>query len=808
MQICRHGDVVHVRRQRWRIVDVRSYARCRELTLVGAGAANLGLERHFLEPFDVVEPLVRSRRLARACSLRWRSDCRRWLARSAVPGWLGAAGDAHIDLRLHQLEPAMAVVDGQACRLLLADGVGLGKTIQAGLVLAELVARGAASRALVLAPAGLRDQWRAELSSRFGLRVFVADAAAIRRRVCEIPVTVNPWSTAPVVIASVDYVKRAEVLPAVSDCRWDVVIVDEAHAVVGRTDRHAAASRLTSGALYVLLLSATPHSGDHQGFQQLCRLGERGDRLLVFRRSRRDVRIGAGRRVHRLPISMAPQERRMHRLLDAFSRAVRRHAGGSGREAWLALAVLHKRALSSPAALHRSVLRRLRTLDAGEPAGEGGQLTLPWVTGDGELTPEDAAPEWPSALRLDGSPRERRLLAQLAAAAADAAAEDSKLGALVRLLDRVREPAIVFTEYRDTLAQLQTGLERPSVLLHGGLSRADRGCAVDSFTRGESLLLLATDAAAEGLNLQHRCRIVINLELPWNPMRLEQRIGRVDRIGQTRRVHVFHLIASGTGEDRLLDRLRARVRRARVDLGAADPIDGTDELSVARFAIAGLDPQTSPEAPPPDESLEAADRGRLEPLASCEAARLGWARGLLALDRSRARTDDPRGPRLVRARHHRTRAALGNRLLALYRVGLDDGAGREIQSVIVPISLTLARPCRSRQDVAALLEAAEPEVLARVTEASASWRADLTSRHADFLAAAITRAERLVAATSSRRLRTFQADLFTRRAERERGRQDHAQDRLASEALERLTMLRLTAACAVRPPELLLVLTP
>ena len=109
-------------------------------------------------------------------------------------------------------------------------------------------------------------------------------------------------------------------------------------------------------------------------------------------------------------------------------------------------------------------------------------------------------------------------------------------------------------------------------LLHGGLTREERAEALDDFTSGRRSVLLATDAAGEGLNLHHSCRTVINLELPWNPMRLEQRIGRVDRIGQQRTVHAFHLIARGTSETRILDRLRARIARAQADIGSPDPL--------------------------------------------------------------------------------------------------------------------------------------------------------------------------------------------------------------------------------------------
>jgi superfamily II DNA/RNA helicase len=198
-------------------------------------------------------------------------------------------------------------------------------------------------------------------------------------------------------------------------------------------------------------------------------------------------------------------------------------------------------------------------------------------------------------LRLSDPQRERRMLTALVSGAETASLHESKVAALCRLLRRARESAIVFTEYRDTLAHLRAcltdrrGIPAP-VLLHGGLSREERAAALDEFAHASRSLLLATDAAAEGLNLHQRCRLVINLELPWNPMRLEQRIGRVDRIGQARTVHAFHLIARGTGEARILSRLRARVAAAKADLTAPDPFGDDAERANARIVVAGDEP--------------------------------------------------------------------------------------------------------------------------------------------------------------------------------------------------------------------------
>ena len=193
---------------------------------------------------------------------------------------------------------------------------------------------------------------------------------------------------------------------------------------------------------------------------------------------------------------------------------------------------------------------------------------------------QTVSPAW-TIPALRDSHHERELLSRVAHAAALAVGRESKLVALGRLLRRVSEPAIVFTEYRDTLGHVRDRVVPSATILHGALSREERRLAIATFRQGG--VLLATDAAGEGLNLHHNCRIVVNLELPWNPMRLEQRIGRVDRIGQTRRVHIFHLIAGGTAEVRVLQRLGARVERAQADVGAQNPLGAEKSMDDSRW---------------------------------------------------------------------------------------------------------------------------------------------------------------------------------------------------------------------------------
>src|SRR5262245_25709409 len=266
----RAGEIVRVRAQRWCVLDVEVFEHCKRIVVKGVGSGNSGLTRQFLTPFETVGVFNRSDSFRVVSPRLWRRRCRGLLAANTPPGGLRAARRARIDLLPHQLEPALAVVRGLGSRLLLADEVGLGKTIQAALILSELRARGLVDRALILAPASLRDQWADELARRFELVAAVIDAHELRRLITELQLGVNPWSTIPLAIGSLEYVKRPETLVSVCACRWDLLIVDEAHTAAGETERHDAVSALASRSPYVLLLTATPHSGDARTFSSLC----------------------------------------------------------------------------------------------------------------------------------------------------------------------------------------------------------------------------------------------------------------------------------------------------------------------------------------------------------------------------------------------------------------------------------------------------------------------------------------------------------------------------------------------------------
>jgi len=671
----RIGDIVHARRRRWRVGDVREYPACALVALEARHQADplspwrgraAGIEpSRLLVPFDELQPVREAIRPIRVNRSRWLDHLARASSAAGDVDSLHTALSADLDLFAYQLEPAVALLRGRARRLLIADEVGLGKTVQAGLAVAELLARGLADRVLVLAPAGLREQWIGELRARFALEFALLDMHGIQSRRAQLPPHVNPWMTEPRVVASIDYVKRPETLPAVADCRWDLVIVDEAHGSVAG-ERYAAVCELCATAGVVILLTGSPHSGDRLAFEHLCSIGSARDPLLLFRRTRTDVGLPRERRAHHLHVRSTPAERMLHSALERFAVAVRREHDQQG-DAALALAVLRKRALSSASSLARTVRRRLDQLETPvAPLDE--QLLLDFGDPAGEQD-ADQDPAWTCPPLRDAS-RERRFLMAIVDAAAVAAIRESKVFALRRLLTRVHEPVLVFTEYRDTLLQLLKTAAPDALVLHGGLSRAARSAAIEAFTRGTAQVLLATDAAGEGLNLHRRCRIVINVELPWNPVRLEQRTGRVDRIGQRRRVHTFHLVAHDAGERAVADRLEARRTDAQTDLEACT----AERLDVSREI----------------ERLRAAR----ERLAATRARHDQWKTN------SHDRVHDGEDAMAVCTSSAHWRAALDGAAIAVFRVALVDPAGRTVGSRIVPLRIALGAGTRIRSRVA------------------------------------------------------------------------------------------------------------
>src|SRR5207248_1528865 len=301
---------------------------------------------------------------------------------------------------------------------------------------------------------------------------------------------------------------------------------------------------------------------------------------------------------------------------------------------------------------------------------------------------------------------------------------------------------------------------RRAALWHRRRTRGRRTAAVDDVVSGRRPLRLAADGAGEGLHLRRACRLVVNLELPWNPMRLEQRIGRVDRLGQRRRVHAVHLIARGTSEARVLDRLRGRVARARIDIGAADPLENDDEVAVARSVLAGDGGRPEREtasdpAPTPDIRLIS-----MKPEATTEATRLATVRQLS--DRRAGRgilfAD---GRWLTFARAPATRQAVGSRLIVIMRATCEDGFGVALESSVIPVAVGWPSHRFNRRQLDEFLELIYPEIRARVEDAAVEWRERTVRLTGAFLDVRLAR-EHAIGSASDAIASTFQAGLFDR----------------------------------------------
>ena len=557
------GDLVEVRDERWRLSHRMVADSGVILTLNGVDTANhqsvLSVIDGVDTPTRVSSPRLRrrSRRVVARCALHA-------LATAQPRGHLWTAAAADMELWPYQLQPALAAVRG-ASRLLLADAVGLGKTIQAGLILSELRARGWVQHALVVCPAGLRQVWAQELQHRFGMHVWLADPLALAERIAELPPGSNPWSGHAVVVASIDLIKRSEVMRALSSVPIDVIVADEAHHLTPGSDRAVAA--LAARTPWCVLVTATPHSGDRDAFAALTAIGGTDDPLVVFRRTRSSAGVSIARHTRTLPVSPSGDERQLLDGIETYARELW-HASEEPHTRLLAT-TLARRAASSPAAILRTLGRRAQLLAAREPIGpDAEQPALPWDEADASdlLDDDDVL----GAGGLHDALREQHWIGQLSALGT-AVGQGSKMRVLARILRRLGEPAVVFTEYRDTLEAAAVACAHAGtvVRLHGGLSIGERLAAIDAFNSGAATVLLATDAGGEGLNLHHRCRFVINLELPWNPLRLEQRAGRVDRIGQRRVVHDVRLYFPHTIEHRVLERLRERQQRAASEMTMA-----------------------------------------------------------------------------------------------------------------------------------------------------------------------------------------------------------------------------------------------
>ncbi|NOT01001.1 MAG: DEAD/DEAH box helicase [Phycisphaerales bacterium] len=544
------------------------------------------------------------------------------------PTTLLAAGRSRISFHLYQQIPALRMLSLPRPRILNASDVGLGKTIETGIALRELIARRRGGRILIVCPAGIMEQWQDELATKFGLEFQIFDRDGVHEAKKQIELGGNAWATEPRIIASFDYLKRRDgVFREVQNVRFNVIVCDECHHLADNTltdevsDRHRLAQWVSKASDALILLSATPHSGYDESFASLLNLLEptlvpevRNIRYHnyahhLIRHLKRHIKNadGTGFFVPAKPSKAIPLTLTSHEA--AVHAAVARQAGVLDEQAELqknardkyalrlVATILRKRASSSLAALRSTVTRRLENL---EKAAEDVEVRRDHLRAlrKGETIPDEAL----SQLELDAH---RSFLARIRAAgkklrtieqetqdlldlqtllATCPTETDSKAEALLGELMAIHathptDKVIVFSEYADTVEWLvgflkRHGYEDKLVQYDGTLTGPQRKRALADFAKPETLLLVSTDSAAEGLNLQTHCHRVAHVELPFNPNRMLQRQGRVDRFGQTEECEFAFLYAKDTYEGEVLKRLLDKIERQVRSVGSVGDVLG------------------------------------------------------------------------------------------------------------------------------------------------------------------------------------------------------------------------------------------
>jgi superfamily II DNA or RNA helicase len=615
-------------------------------------------------------------------------DAVRWgAATNADRGFLQAPFRSGVSIEDFQLDPLVRAIDMARVNLLIADDVGLGKTIEAGLVIQELLIRHRARTVLIIVPASLQEKWRVEMLEKFGLDFCVVDTDYIKQLRRERGIHANPWTSHPRLISSMDWVKSGEGLRAMRDVlppipglhrKFDLLVVDEAHNIAPAAGAHYALEsqrtkfiRLISPHFqHRLFLTATPHNGYSESFSSLLELlddqrfarcvipaendikakraFEKSLQSVMIRRLKSDlvdadgIPLYAQRKLQALAIQYTAEERRVHQRLNDYCTSREKGAELSGGSLGTTFVnqLLKKRLFSSPSAFASTLEKHLGTL-----AESGGQrkkdalaerilrkailrVEEDYANDQSFEAAQSEAIEEASRRADPLSPEQLLMVTELRDWAQRAKNQpDSKAKAILEWLSTHLKPGgqwnerrvILFTEYRSTHQWMQEILASHGFggdrlgLLHGGLSQDERGPIKAAFQHSPKdspiRILLATDAASEGIDLQKYCNYLIHLEIPYNPNVMEQRNGRIDRHGQREKeVFIWHPVDGGNdGEgmigghgDNILRALR-KLELMRADMGSVNPviapqmsglIEGTLQdldISIAKAKIAKIE---------------------------------------------------------------------------------------------------------------------------------------------------------------------------------------------------------------------------
>jgi hypothetical protein len=553
----------------------------------------------------------------------------------------------------YQLVPLLKALRMPRVNLLIADDVGLGKTIEAGLILSELLLRRRIQRVLILTPASLRLQWRDEMWDKFSLSFDLVDRGETHNLRKRLGMDANPWRSFSRIITSYHYLRQEDIREQfLAACRtpegsphlpWDLLIVDECHNLMpssfGDDSDLCQMLRVIAPQFeHRLFLSATPHNGHTRCFTGLLeildpvRFSQTDDikpaekermQQVVLRRLKREInaRTNPPRFCTRLPpkpllLSLSPQESALSSAFDAFRSEVKKLiAGGERRRrrsGSFAVEILGKRLLSCPTAFAESWRRCKEGLAQAEAAADAevaaAERLIRQETGDDreaqsrEATAAGVVGSWLKGvaddLREEIVAIDRAVLALGFDLNREAVTEqnpkaDARFDSLVSLIDellrnngewRDDERLVVFTEYKTTLdylvRRLRKRYEDDRILTlfgsggKGGMDEVDRDLVKNAFNDPSHSvrILVATDAAAEGLNLQGTARYLLHFDCPWNPSRLEQRNGRLDRHGQARDVTIHHFVSNQDPDLRFLSHVLRKADEIREDLGSANEL--------------------------------------------------------------------------------------------------------------------------------------------------------------------------------------------------------------------------------------------
>ena len=550
----------------------------------------------------------------------------RWFRYAFEHDPLLAMSASGVDPIPHQIEAVYGhLLKKPRVRYLFAHDPGAGKTVMAGLVVKELKMRSRVRRTLIVVPGQLREQWRQEMLEKFDERFEVVD-----RRSYNAAGSVRAWESDQI-ITSLDFAKRSDILASLGAARFDLIIVDEAHKMsaysTGRsttkTQRYRLGEALSAISDNLLFLTATPHKGDPANFRLLLDLLEPGyfasgemmansvrdgDNPLFLRRAKEDMvdfdgnKLFMPRTVLTPDVRLSKPERELYDSMSGYVREQYNLAlqASKGHNITFALIILQRRFASSTYALLKSLKRRRDRLQqlmdgAGKVAkierASGGNAVR-YMDRVDELSEEerwDEERKW-EVLSVARSREELQVEIDTLDGLINAAAQvmfqksETKLAQLRETLSALGEEGsgekvLIFTESRDTLEYLAANIERWGYAvntIHGSMGSRARKDAEAVF-RDRTQVMVATEAAGEGINLQF-CHIMINYDLPWNPNRLEQRMGRIHRYGQKHPVRVFNMVYTDTREGHIMQTLFDKLQEIKDALGSDRVFDVISDI--------------------------------------------------------------------------------------------------------------------------------------------------------------------------------------------------------------------------------------